>query len=272
MEIVRDCENPDIGGKAANLCRLKQFCTVPDFFVLRLGSPDELDDAGNQRQIRDECERRGFGLLAVRSSASCEDSNAATFAGVFETRLGVSVDKVVEAVRVVLESRSRPRVHDYRNSIRVPSASTRMHAIVQRLIPARVSGVCITRMPDDRTMVIEACLGLGEALVGGRTVPDRCLADRATLRIIQRVISYQHSEVTVNPELNGLESHPLPFHRRNAPKLTQQEMEAVASMALLIEQKLGFACADVEWSYSDTALYILQARSSRLPEGHEEAQ
>jgi phosphoenolpyruvate synthase/pyruvate phosphate dikinase len=265
MQIVRDCETLDIGGKAVNLCRLREFCSVPAFFVIRLDSPDEIDDPKNQTKILAECERQGFDVMAVRSSASVEDSEEASFAGMFETQLGILPQDVLGAISSVLSASSAPRVVQYAQAFGVESGSVRMSVIVQQLVRSRVSGVCLTRVPVADALTIEACYGLGEPLVSGSVTPDRYVVRRESLDIVRIETGYQSRQTRCAPG-NGIEVREIPFHLRSAQKLTVDEIACIAESSLQVEKHLGFTSADIEWAIAEVVLHILQARplSSRL--------
>lgn len=260
MQIVRDCETLDIGGKAANLCRLREFCNVPPFFVIRFDSPDEIDDPSNQAEILAECSRQGFEVMAVRSSASCEDSDEASFAGMFETRLGVTAPGVLDAVRAILNTACSPRVVEYAEARGLTRSSIQMAVVIQQLVHSRVSGVCLTRTPTSDTVTIEACYGLGEALVSGTIQPDTYLLDTGSTAVLDERVAYQSRMAVADPDGMGIAWRDVPFHKRHARKLDATDIRAVGSMSLSIERALGFDGADVEWTFHEGRLHVLQAR------------
>lgn len=260
MQIVRDCETLNIGGKAANLCRLREFCSVPPFFIVCFDSPEEIDNPTKQREIVNECERRGFDVMAVRSSASCEDSEEASFAGMFETILGASKDNLMEAMSSVILSVRNKRVAAYCATTGIQSERIRMFIIVQRLVSSRVSGVCLTRGRSQNELVIEACYGLGAGLVDGRITPDRYILSRDSLVVLNKSISYQANKLIADRQKFQVGEGTIPFHRRASAKLTRKEVLDIGDLCLSIERKLGLDGADVEWAYEDEQLFILQTR------------
>jgi len=259
MQIVRNCETLDIGGKAANLCRLREFCTVPPFFVVRFESPNEIDDPSNQAEILAECSRQGFDVMAVRSSASCEDSDEASFAGMFETRLGVTALAMLDAVRAILDTTCSPRVVEYAEALGLTRSSIQMAVVIQQLVHSRVSGVCLTRAPTSDTITIEACYGLGDLLVRGDITPDTYILARQTQAIERVSVGYQarRLELSTNGEVV---SQRVPFHQCNARKLTSDEAVQIGNRSLQIEAKLRLSSADIEWAIADSVLHVLQAR------------
>lgn len=113
---------------------------------------------------------------AVRSSATAEDMPNASFAGQHESYLGLfRVEAVLDAIRRCWASLFADRAVIYRQHNEIGHRSARMAVIVQSMVPADASGVMFTADPvsGDRTIVaIEACAGIGEALVAGNVVPQ----------------------------------------------------------------------------------------------------
>ena len=260
MQIVRDCETLDIGGKAANLCRLREFCNVPPFFVVRFDDPEEINDHANKEKILAECHEQGFELMAIRSSASCEDSDKASFAGMFETILGANKDDLMEAMSSVVLSVRNKRVAAYCATTGIQIERIRMFVIVQRLVSSCVSGVCLTRGQSQNELVIEACYGLGAGLVDGRITPDRYILSRDSLVVLNKSISYQANKLTADRQKLQVEEGTIPFHRRASAKLTNKQVLDIGALCLSIERELGLGGADVEWAYEDKQLFILQTR------------
>lgn len=262
MEINPIPELSKVGGKAHQLHRLAEWCNVPPFFTIAFHDPHEIDDPSAQRMILHECIRRQFKVMAVRSSASLEDSAQASFAGIFETMLNVREHNLIDAIRRVLASVGAGRVAEYCRAHGLNNTDIRMAVIVQVMVRSRVSGVCVTRLSaGGDSLIVEACFGLGEALVSGKVSPDRYVVDRTTLGLRSQSIGYQTA--LLSPSISGSDRPiyvEVPFYRRNARKLTTDEIHDVASAALTIEHRLSFDAADVEWAFEGNILYILQAR------------
>jgi len=250
-----------IGGKAYQLCRLKQLCNVPSFFVIAFEDPKESLDPTNQRAIIEQCRNQKFDLMAVRSSASCEDSPQTSFAGMFKTVLGVRPPELIDAVSEVLNSVFNKRVADYCEAQSLDPKKIKMTVIVQKMIHSRVSGVCFTRLQNDtNSLIIEACYGLGEALVSGKINPDSYIIDRNSLSVIKESIGYQKVMLKISEDNRKPIYEEVPFYKRNSKKLIYNECKGIAKTCLLIEGHLNFCVADVEWAFEDNVLYILQAR------------
>lgn len=250
-----------VGGKAYQLYRLKRWCNVPPFFVIAFENPQEILDTENQQRITEECRNQKYDLMAVRSSATCEDSLQASFAGMFKTVLGVRSSELAGAITEVLNSVFSERVADYCEAQGLAQNKIRMAVIVQQMINSRVSGVCFTQLQNkSKPILVEACYGLGEALVSGKVTPDSYVVDRSNFSVVRESIGYQKVRLTMRGDSEKPVYEEIPFHKRNAKKLTYDEVTAIVQACLLIEKRLAFGTADIEWTFERDVLYILQAR------------
>lgn len=260
MRIVRDCDTgnlSDIGGKARNLSALRSLFRVPPFMVLTpVAEGDTTTPEGLEGLVKGylgEC------TYAVRSSANVEDADDASFAGLFETRLGVTMKSLKEAVMAVIASAASDRLTAYGESKGLATGEVRMAVVIQRMIAADRAGVCITRRyPEDAVIVVEAVYGLGDLLVGGIVEPDTYLVDRRSLRPTLSRTGYQ--PVALQLEDGQVVQRKVPPADRSAPKLLLSEARAVAEMSIAVEQHQRYDSADVEWAYEGSLLYLLQAR------------
>jgi phosphohistidine swiveling domain-containing protein len=166
------------GGKGGTLARLYQAgYPVPDGFVIlpRAFAGDDLraDAWAQVRRHLDRMRKRDPHIaFAVRSSALSEDSARASFAGEFETVLGVCADgEIRDAIHAVRCSRHSARVQAYNRAHAIATAHE-IAVVVQRLIRADVSGVLFTADPVTGSrvhMTGNFVHGLGEKLVSGET-------------------------------------------------------------------------------------------------------
>ena len=128
--------------------------------------------------------------VAVRSSATVEDSAEASCAGQFRTFLGArGTAEVVGRGRAVLAVGLRPARRRLPCRARPRCDRRRVAVIVQELVDARCAGVMFTQHPrtgDRSLIVIEASFGLGEAVVGGEVMPDLFEINKITRQIQQR--------------------------------------------------------------------------------------
>ena len=186
----------------------------------------------------------GGGPFAVRSSAVGEDGDRLSFAGQFETVLGVAgrIDELSEAVRRCWRSAFGARVLDYRRRSGTVSDAARLAVVIQRLIPGEASGVLFTLDPvaGDRTrMRISACRGLGEALVSGAVDADEYVIRRDGAEIETRVATEEGGP--------------------GARVLEAEALVRLAAVGRRIEEREG-GPRDIEWTMLDGELWVLQAR------------
>ena len=249
------CDN--LGGKGYQLSLLKDICSVPEFFVIAFDNFNEVNDSSIQNTILEYYNKMKFDLVSVRSSATLEDSVKTSFAGMFETKLNVNKDNLIEAIREVVSSAANDRVKEYCKLNNIDYNLLKMRVVIQKMVDSRISGVCFTRTADDlNSMLIEACFGLGEALVSGTVTPDTFHINRDNFKIEKQVIGYQKNMLTLNEK----KYREVPLHKRNARKLTNDEIKELVQISLKIEKKLNYKAVDIEWAFENDKLYILQAR------------
>jgi pyruvate,water dikinase len=136
-----------------------------------------------------------------------------------------------------------------------------MAVIVQSLISADASGVMFTADPvkDSRSsVVIEACFGLGEALVSGKVTPDRFVVSKKRLKLISRTISEKKIERAIGR--NGLvEEKNIPNERSSVCCLDKKQVVKLAKLARKVEAGFG-SPQDIEWAICNRKIFLLQSR------------
>jgi len=246
----------NLGGKGYQLSLLNNICLVPEFFVICFENDNAIDILSVQEEIIKVFDLHNFECVSVRSSATVEDSKNASFAGMFNTKLNITKDKLIRSIHEVFKSSKNERVVEYCKLIGVDINDIKVRIVVQRMVNSNVAGVSITKDPGNPDiMLIEACWGIGETLVSGMITPDTYKVKRSNLVIESLTIGYQKKILTPN---NGIQD--VPFHRRNAKKLKDTELIELSKICLFIEKELNYQIADIEWAFENGKLYILQAR------------
>ncbi|MCK8610605.1 phosphoenolpyruvate synthase [Agromyces sp. C10] len=219
--------------------------------------PDDVREA-----ILGEYHRLGAGAaVAVRSSATSEDAAGTSFAGMHDTYNNVVGDEAVLArLRDCWASLYGDRVISYRASQRMDEEPV-LAVVVQTQVASDRSGVMFTVDPStgarDR-LVIEAALGLGEVVVSGAVEPDTYVVAKDGPRLISVRVGRQSH--TLVPGSGGtVVREDLDPVRADARVLTDDEVLAVASLGLQVEQHYGEP-QDTEWAYSAGRLWMLQSR------------
>jgi cytochrome P450 len=141
--------------------------------------------------------------VAVRSSATAEDSADASFAGQQDTYLWVvGAEEVLAHVKRCWASLWSARSIAYRHDKGIPEGEVLMGVAVQRMVLARAAGVAMTLNPangDRSKIAIEASFGLGETVVGGTVTPDAFLVDKVMLDVVQTTLSAQGDRARARP-------------------------------------------------------------------------
>jgi pyruvate,water dikinase len=215
--------------------------------------------------VRTAYARLGGGLVAVRSSATAEDTQEASFAGQQSTFLNISgAGSIVEAVRECWASLFEPRAIHYRAQAGIDHLSCAIAVPVQRMVASSRSGVAFTCDPVSHAgdvIVIEAIRGLGEALVSGEVTPDMYVVHKQTLAVLERTLVEQPRELA-HAGGDGIETNAwrdLPAVLRRRPKLNDDELTRLAGVIRDVERHYG-APQDIEWAEADGEFYILQSR------------
>lgn len=213
------------------------------------------------RDALSDLERGGARAVAVRSSSTNEDRDAASAAGLHSTVLQVRNQVELErAVRLCWASFFEPRVLAYLRTMgRAAEAS--MGVVVQAMVPADVSGVLFTVNPltgDAGEMVLNAAWGLGSSVVDGRVSPDTWRIDKASGFVRDRVIGHKRIRVIVDAE-GGVRDEPLDDATARRECLDEHTLAALVELGRRIEAYFGDA-RDVEWSVAGGVVYVLQAR------------
>ena len=136
--------------------------------------------------------------VAVRSSATAEDSVGASFAGEFETWVDITgAEEVLAHIHKCYVSVFAGRVLSYLAEKEIDPHAIEMAVVVQKMVRARAAGVMFTLSPtsgDRSKIVLEASWGLGLSVVGGEVTPDRFMVEKIGLDIADRTPGYKHIE------------------------------------------------------------------------------
>ncbi len=197
--------------------------------------------------------------VAVRSTAPGEDSAGQSFAGLHESRIMLQgAEAILEAIRIVWASLWSDGALLYRHELDLQPGTSGMAVIIQEMVVGDVSGILFTRAPQDGSvMMAEAVWGLNQALVDGTIEPDRWQFSRATGAVTDKH-EVVHS-VALRPTTHGTELSPLGNAQRGQSPFNAVLCRELFETACHLETLLGEAL-DIEWTYSDKSLHILQVR------------
>ncbi|MQA83362.1 MAG: phosphoenolpyruvate synthase [Streptosporangiales bacterium] len=216
--------------------------------------------------------------VAVRSSATGEDSGDASFAGLQDTYLWVrGADAVVDHVRRCWASLYSVESVSYRLRRNLPERGLAMAVVIQRMVDPRCSGVMFTRSPStgDRSVIaIEASWGLGSAIVSGDVTPDTYVVSKVTGEIVKRSVSSKLRQHRMNPGGAGAVDEAVPADLQDRPCLSDDEIRLLADLGRRVENHYG-APQDIEWAISGAAtntgenVFVLQSRPETVWAGRE---
>ena len=188
--------------------------------------------------------------VAVRSSAAGEDSADASFAGAFDTFLGVSgIDAVLEAIRACWASLFSTRAVRYRLERTISHRDMPMAVGVVELVHARASGVAFSAHPRTGTpdrVVVEASWGWGAAVVAGLVTPDHVQVDKFDRRVLRYDVACKTIVSNLDYRTGRVVERPMPDDLRDRPALDDEQLQAVVDAVLRIERHFGYP-VDVEW-------------------------
>jgi pyruvate,water dikinase len=181
----------------------------------------------------------GAKYVAVRSSATAEDSAGASWAGQLESYLHTTEKDLLENVKKCWASLFTPRAIFYRFEKNFHEQKISVAVIVQKMVESEKSGVAFSVHPvtqDQNQLIIEAGIGLGEAVVSGKITPDSYVVEKEPKRIIDKNIQAQKQV------------------------LSDSEILELSELVLKVENHFGFPC-DIEWAFEGGTNYIVQSRA-----------
>lgn len=273
---VNKNDTPLVGGKGASLGEMHSIMPVPPGFCITVAaykevlqkhhdeflkllkgrdieSMEELEAVANiiktkihavelpkelEKGIRENY-KKIRGKVAIRSSATTEDLDEASFAGQQDTFLNMEGEEaILDAVKKCWASLFNPRAIYYREKNNFQHDQAFLSVVVQKMVAADKAGVLFTVNPINKShdeMIIEACFGLGEKLVSGEITPDTFIIDK--------------NKETVKEEY-------LNFDKKT---LSEKEMKELIHLAKKIEAHYKKPM-DIEWAIEKGKPYILQAR------------
>jgi pyruvate,water dikinase len=224
---------------------------------------DEPMPAEVEQAILDAHGKLGATAVAVRSSATTEDAEDASFAGLQDTFLWVlGGSDMIHKVRECWGSLYSVESMTYRRKQGLPEESVAMAVVVQQMVDARCAGVMFTRSPttgDKSVITIEGAPGLGSAVVSGEVTPDRWVLGKITGEISVRDISDKHAK-QVMAEGGGIKEIELEGDERTQPCLSDDELQTLREVGRKIERHYGKP-QDIEWAFDQAGeLRLLQSR------------
>jgi pyruvate,water dikinase len=213
------------------------------------------------KDITQEFKKLKSPFVAVRSSATAEDSSAASWAGELETYLNTTDKTLLDNVKKCWSSLFTPRAIFYRHEKKMLKTKVSVAVVVQKMVDSEISGIAFTVHPvtqDRNQMIIEAGYGLGEAIVSGSVTPDSYVLEKKELSIIDINIAEQTRKI-IKGAGGGIKWVPVLKSFQEKQKLSGREIIELAKICLAIEKHYKFPC-DIEWAQEKGKFYITQSR------------
>jgi pyruvate, water dikinase len=199
--------------------------------------------------------------VAVRSSALIEDRADASFAGQFESFLGLHDEsEFFIALRACWAALWTTRARAAMVQRGLSPADTAMAVLVQPVINATASGGGLSETAD-RHMLISATWGLGSAIAQGEVVPDRIVLTRAGF--VRTIQSGRKDHRETCSAHRGVSSVAVPNDLAATPCLDAVQATTLARLMRKAESVLGMP-VEIEWALDEVGFRLLQARRLRV--------
>ncbi len=199
-------------------------------------------------------------FVAVRSSATTEDLEQASFAGQQETFLNVKGNLgLLENIKKCFASLFTARATYYRNKKGFKHENSRLAVIVQKMVNSDKSGVIFSKNPTEKNnnVVIEAVFGLGEGVVSGKITPDKYIISEQ-LEILDKKIS--EKKIAITRDDSGKELIvKLKEEKAMQQVLKEYEIKKLAEISLKLEEHYQKP-QDIEFAIENDEIYIVQTR------------
>lgn len=200
-------------------------------------------------------------FVAVRSSATAEDSSSASWAGELETYLNTTEKALLLNVKKCWSSLFTPRAIFYRHEKKLLKTKVSVAVVIQVMVDSEISGIAFTVHPvtkDRNQMIIEAGYGLGEAIVSGSVTPDSYVLDKRDYSLIDVNIASQERQILKGAN-GGTKWVSIAKAIRSKQKLNGRQIVELGKICAGIEKHYKFPC-DIEWAYKQGKFYITQSR------------
>ena len=201
-------------------------------------------------------------LYAVRSSSPEEDLSGASFAGNYETYLGIKYDSIEEYVLKSFISCLDYRVFKYKLEKGFNVSEIKIAIVIMKQINSEVSGVGFSINPinnDYDEAVINSNFGLGESVVGGIITPDEFIVNKISKKIISQKLGSKEKIVKLNDNKNETSVIEQTEEKKKELSLKKELILQLVENIINIEKHYKIPI-DIEFGIENNVLYILQAR------------
>ncbi|MDF9409989.1 PEP-utilizing enzyme [Pelotomaculum isophthalicicum JI] len=206
--------------------------------------------------------------IAVRSSASAEDSAKASFAGIHESFLNVlGIDNILSAIKRCYASLWTPQAVAYRRKMGIKDEEVGQAVVIMEMVKAQAAGVAFTCDPQtgrEDMFVVNANFGLGESVVNGAIEPDTYYLDVSAYRAMPNIKKKKiGSKKGITEVIASGGTHFVPYGDLASQQvLPDENIEKLGLLLMRVFESLG-ECEehqDVEWAFDGRDFVLLQAR------------
>jgi len=201
--------------------------------------------------------------LAIRSSATLEDSNQASFAGIHESYLNVrGTTQIEQAILACYASLWSERAISYRHKMGITDDEIACAVVISELIEANASGIAFSCDPASGStdlITINANFGLGESVVSGATTPDHYSVHYHHQEIAAKQLGKKDKQTIAVKQGTALVDQPGVAHRS---VLNDTQISQLARLVLRVFHVLGHSeqHQDIEWLFDGERFLLTQAR------------
>src|ERR1700722_15917806 len=203
-----------------------------------------------------ELKNKTGALTVVRSSALVEDRFGSSFAGQFESFLGLESEAdFITAIRSCWGALWATRALRYMATHEIDPADTAMGILVQPLVSAKASGGGLSAAPgltSEGSMILSATWGLGSAIAQGEVTPDRYELTRDGTLVSITAGRKDH-------QVGCIHTQPVPAAMASEPCLSELEAVELGKLLRKVEDLMGMP-VEIEWAMDASGFQLLQAR------------
>lgn len=202
-------------------------------------------------EILSEHKKLGAKIVAVRSSAICEDSKTTAWAGLFKSYLNTKQDELILNIKKCWASLYSKEVISYKHRNNLQYENSSIAVIIQEMINGDVSGTGFSVHPvscNHNHILIESALGMGEAIVSGEIIPHSYVIDKYRKRIISKNIQDYNLKSEFKERIFS-----------NKDILTHTEINKLVNVLIKLENHFNYP-VDIEWTKKGNRTYLLQCR------------
>ncbi|MBX6425743.1 MAG: hypothetical protein IRZ09_07465 [Variibacter sp.] len=202
-------------------------------------------------------QRAAGGLGAIRSSALVEDRAGSSFAGQFESFLGIGDEaEMLTAVRACWAALWTTNARRYMANNGLSPKDTAMAVLIQPVVDAVASGGGLSETAEGQ-MLLSATWGLGSAIAQGEVVPDRIVLSRKGF--LRRMDAGRKHHLDTCSAGHGAGPRAVPKDMVSKPCLTPGQATTLGRMLRRCEEIIGMP-VEIEWAMDQSGFKLLQAR------------